>query len=166
MAVSKNRIALIGIAAISGIAVGLYGQPLVHGNTEAVNIIVTTFSILAGFLVAIITILGDPGIMARASWRAGEVRRGEVYKRIVRQKWLFITYLLILGTALAASLLSKESPFVSIILEHVYLGLAVFAFILSLGLPATLMAIQLGRLEELIETRRKQAGIKSDQESK
>ena len=159
MAISVARTVFIGFASISGAAAGLWGQPLIHGNAEAVNIVVTTFSILAGFLIAIMTILGAPGLFARSSWRSAEIQRGESFRKLVRQKWLFILYLLTLGLALAASLIAKVYLPLSVILEHLFLGFAVFAFILSLGLPSALMAIQTNRLDELIKMRREQAGI-------
>jgi hypothetical protein len=45
------------------------GQPLIHGNQSAIDVIVTVFSILAGFLVAIIAIIGDPASIPKGSWR-------------------------------------------------------------------------------------------------
>jgi hypothetical protein len=34
-------------------------KPLIEGNQDAINVIVTVFSILAGFLIAVITLVGD-----------------------------------------------------------------------------------------------------------
>lgn len=40
--------------------VGLYFQPMIAGNSDAVNTVVTVFSILAGFLIAVITFIAEP----------------------------------------------------------------------------------------------------------
>ena len=46
----------IGLAAIAA----WYGQPYVHHNSDFVVIVVTVFTVFAGFLIAIITILRRP----------------------------------------------------------------------------------------------------------
>jgi len=160
MAIDWKRTTLIGIAAISGIVAGLYGQPLIHGNERAINIIVTVFSILAGFLIAIMTIMSDPSGFVSRNWRYAELARPMVYHKLLRQKYLFILYLAILSLIMVQSLIEKLYPELSKILEQVYFGSAVAAFILSMGLPAALMKIQMDRHDEMIEARRKSAGIK------
>ncbi len=137
--------------------IGWYGQSLIHGNNEAIGIIVNVFSILAGFLVAIITLLGEPSLYRGKTWRSDAVKRSNVYNRLVRHKWLFITYLLVLGLVFLTTLLTKKYPNHEAIiwLEHVYLGLATFAFMMSLALPSRLMNLQLARFDELVESRKK-----------
>jgi hypothetical protein len=152
--VSTKTAIYIGFSLLCGIGASVYGQPLIHDNERALNVIVTVFSILAGFLVAIMTIIGDPIAFGRNRWRAHELLRSNVYQRLVRQKWLFFLYLVTLGTIFADTLVSRVAPRVGIWLEYAYLGLATSAFILSLSLPATLMKIQLDRHDEMIEQRR------------
>ena len=48
-------VAAIGVSA----AVGYWFQPLVAKNKDAVNTVVTIFSILAGFLIAVITLIAQ-----------------------------------------------------------------------------------------------------------
>lgn len=160
MAIAWKRLSFFGFAAGCGVAGSVWGQTLIHGNAQAINIIVTVFSILAGFLVAIMTIMGDPGAFAGRSWRANEQNRSNIFNRLVRQKWMFSLYLTTLGLILAASLLEKKLPCVVTWIEHIYLGTAIAAFILSMGLPSALMDIQLSRHEEVIKAKRKSAGIK------
>lgn len=52
-------------------------QPLVSGNKDAINTIVTVFSILAGFLIAVITFIGAPSSKAGKlySFQKGEFRQ-------------------------------------------------------------------------------------------
>ncbi len=160
MAIDRKRLLFFGFATISGIAGAVYGQPLIHGNDQAINVIVTVFSILAGFLVAIMTIMGDPGVFSGRSWRAHELNRKNVFNRLVRQKWMFFLYLITLGLILVSSLIEVVSPNLVTWIERFYLGLAVSAFILSFGLPSALMEIQLLRHDEIINSKRKSAGIK------
>lgn len=143
-----------------GAAASYYGQPYIHNNDKAINIIVTVFSILAGFLVAIMTLLGDPGGYTTRTWRFFELKKSTVFNKLVRQKWLFVTYLITLGLIFISSMVEKRFPQAAVYLEYGYLGVAITAFMLSLKLPSSLMNIQLSRHDELIEAKRKASGIK------
>ena len=154
-----GNLCFFAAAAISGIAGATFAQPLIHDNELAINVIVTVFSILAGFLVAIMTIMGEPGLVGR-SWRASEINREIVFGRLVKQKWMFYLYLITLGLIFAASLVGKKSPELAVWLERIYLCTSIAAFILSLRLPSTLMKIQLARHDEVIKTKRRDVNIK------
>lgn len=147
------------VALVASACVGWFGQPFVHGNEEARGVIVNVFSILAGFLITVMTLLGEPGLYRGRTWRADAVKRSNVYQRLVRHKWLFITYLLVLGLVFVTAIVAKRYPFSLVVvqLERMYLGLATLAFILSLLLPSRLLNLQLARFDELVESRRKGA---------
>lgn|SRR5690554_2487349 len=146
----------IVVFTLSGVA-GWYGQPLIHENQEAISVIVNVFSILAGFLVTIMTLLGEPSLFRGPTWRSEAVRRSNVYRRLVRHKYLFITYLLVLGLVFASTLITGSFPESKIViwLERIYLSLSALAFVLSLVLPSRLMSLQLSRFDELLEERKK-----------
>lgn len=152
-----GRIGTASVALALGLLAGYYGQPLVHGNQEAVSVIVNVFSILAGFLVTIMTLLGEPSLFRGYSWRADAVRRGNVFRRLVRHKWLFIIYLLVLGLIFISTLITKNFPDHKAVIwiERTYLMMATWAFILSLTLPSRLMNLQLARFDEMVEMRKK-----------
>lgn len=160
MSVDWKRLCFFAVAILAGGAAGTKGQPLIHGNDQAVNIIVTVFSILAGFLVAIMTIIGEPGSLAGRGWRSCEINRKTVFARLVRQKWMFYLYLATLGLIFSASLTKNVCPLLTVWIERLYLGGATTAFILSLGLPSSLLNIQLERHDEIIDAKRKAVGIK------
>lgn len=157
MAIDWRRIGFFLVAVgVSGVA-GWFGQSLIHDNSEAVGVIVNVFSILAGFLVTIMTLLGEPSLFRGRTWRADAVKRSNVYRRLIRHKWLFIAYLLVLGLVFVTTLITKSYPEHAAViwLERGYLSLATLAFIMSLILPSRLMSLQLARFDELLETRRK-----------
>jgi hypothetical protein len=160
MPIDWKRTGFILFAAAAGLFAGLYGQPFIHGNERAISVIVNVFSILAGFLVAVMTIMGDPTGFVSRSWRHAEQSRPNIYNKLSRQKYLFILYLLVLLLISVQSLIEKKYPAPAAILEQIYFGGAVFAFILSMGLPTALMKIQMARHDELVEFRRRDAGIK------
>jgi hypothetical protein len=147
--IDYHRIGIFVSALAVSILAGWFGQPLIHGNPDAVSVIVNVFSILAGFLVTIMTLLGEPSLYRGRTWRADEVRRSNVYARLVRHKWLFITYLLVLGCVFLSTLIAKQTPdhLALVWIERFYFALAVFAFILSLLLPSRLMKLQMDRFD-------------------
>ena len=155
-----KRISFFIFSVFCGVFGGAFGQKLIHGNDAAINVIVTVFSILAGFLVAIMTIMGDPGAFSGRSWRVCEANRSNVFNQLIRQKWMFTLYLVTLGLIFIASLAKAEYPSLTVWIEKIFLGTAITAFILSFRMPAVLMNIQLSRHDDLINTKRKSVGIK------
>ena len=69
----KRLLFLLGCVALSG-AGSYFGQPMVRDNSDAVTVMITVITVFAGFLVAIITILGDPAMIPAGSWRVAEGR--------------------------------------------------------------------------------------------
>ena len=139
-----------------------YLQPYIHGNQDAINVIVTVFSILAGFLVAVITLVGDPSALPQGSWRLARLGSDLTYNRLTRKKWLFVLYLLTLALIFVGVLIKGKHPDIEIWLERVYLFLAISAFILSFMLPSALMRLQKERIEQEIAHRKKSEGIEEE----
>lgn len=138
-----------------------YGQPLIHNNAQAISLITTVFSILAGFLVAIIAITGDPALLPPGTWRAAEMEREKIGRRLIRHEWLFTLYLATLCLIFISLLLQKVCPQITIWLERIYLFFGVLAFSLSLQLPSVLIKIQRERIDSVIEHRRTKDNIGS-----
>lgn len=140
--------------ALAGIATFLWGGELIRGNERATGVIVTVFSILAGFLVAVITLLGDQSMLP-GGWRLAKLHKDRIKAKMTRQKWLFCLYLVTLSVIFLSSLLNATEHLATIIwLERTYFGLATTAFLLSFRLPWTLMAIQMDRLNAVVDARR------------
>jgi hypothetical protein len=125
----------------------------------------TVLTVFAGFLVAIIAVLGDPAMVPGNSWRDAELRHPKLEATIIRYVWLFYIYLIAIAMMFTAVLLHKEpesvvSCGVKSAIEFLYLFFAVFSFLLTLGLPPTIGKIQLARSNAEVEARRRAAGIK------
>jgi len=122
-------------------------------------IIITVMTVFAGFLVAIIAILGDPALTPTGGWRVAENNHSIIYSRVVTYTWLFQLYLIAIAFLFAGSLLNKAPErLVSIIwktwIERLYLFFGVLSFLLTLTLPGALGKLQLARAEAEIERRR------------
>lgn len=148
------RLAKLIIAlGVSGF-VGYRFQPMVSNNPDAVNTVVTIFSILAGFLIAVITFIAEPTLQAAKNWQELQLMKETVRRNLFRQKLLFFPYLLTLGIALAMYLTPPASIEVLKWLQMVFLALAAFVFLASFSLPGSLMKIQMERYEAALEETR------------
>jgi hypothetical protein len=131
--------------------VGYWFQPSIANNSDAVNTVVTIFSILAGFLIAVITFIAEPTLQQAKDWQELQLMKGTIQRQLFRQKVLFFLYLVTLGTALAMFLVPKENTEVLWWLQTGFLGLATFVFLASFALPGSLMKIQMERYEAALE---------------
>lgn len=149
---------------VIGAIVSYYWGPYIFDNTDAVGIFVTVYTVLAGFLVAVITVLGDPGLLPSGSWEGAENHRDEIEGRLLRYNYLFGLYLLTIGVVFVGTLLAKApAKVVSDDIKHwvayAHLFLGASAFLLSLALPKMLIDVQRKRVDAEIKRRRKDAGL-------
>lgn len=142
-------LALVAAIAVS-IAAGAYLQPLVSKNDDAINAVVTIFSILAGFLVAVITFIADPGT---ADWRRLQLGKRDVQAKLQVHKMLFYLYLFTLGFAFTLFIVPDTKAYagLSLWLERIFVGLSVFVFLASFTLPSSLMKLQMRRYQEALD---------------
>jgi len=141
-----------------------YGEPYVGDNSDAILILVTVFTVFAGFLVAIITILGDPSLIPQGSWRLAEGRREIIHNRLITHIALFVLYLIAIGLLFAGVIIKKApSEHVSLSvkewIDRAYLFFGIASFLFTFGLPISLMRFQSDRVDAEIERRRKEEGI-------
>lgn len=161
----NKRVLFLLACFIGGVIVAYFGQPLAHDNSDAVLIIITVMTVFAGFLVAIIAVLGDPTLLPPGSWRAAENERDEAIDAILTHAWLFRVYLVAIALLFAGVLLHKApdcdvAPWIKTWIERAYLLTGAFSFFLTLALPSTLTEFQRKRVDAEIERRRSEAGIK------
>lgn len=156
------RLVFITLCAVAAVAAAAYGQPYVHHNADLVLVIVTVFTVFAGFLIAVITILGDPTMIPDGSWRIAESRRDNIERRLRTHVWLFVLYLLTIGLLFVGVLVQgalDDHHQVRIWIERLYLFFGVFSFLLSFALPVSLMTLQRSRVDAEIERRRARDGL-------
>lgn len=161
------RLAFILFCAAAAAVVAPYVQPYVHHNADLVLIIVTVFAVFAGFLVAVITIVGDPTLIPDGSWRVAESRRENIERRLVTHVWLFLLYLVTIAFLFAGVVLQKaildHHSLLKVWIERACIFFSVFSFLLTFGLPIALMKTQRARVDAEIERRRRRDSIGSDQ---
>lgn len=159
------RLVFIILCAVAAAIATPYVQPHVHHNADLILIIVTVFAVFAGFLVAVITIVGDPALIPEGSWRVAEMQLEIIDKRLVTHVWLFILYLITIAMLFACVVMGKALPDHDTLktwVERFCVFFSVFAFLLTFGLPIALVKTQRNRVKAEIERRRVRDGIPPD----
>ncbi|MGE4325573.1 MAG: hypothetical protein AB7E21_05610 [Pseudodonghicola sp.] len=146
--IAWGRLCFAPALIVLSVAAGYYLQPFISGNSNAINTIVTIFSILAGFLIAVITFIGDPGVRG---WQQLQLDKRAVEARLRRHRLLFYLYLTTLGLALAMYLIPDKFFEVKIWLERFFVGSAVFVFLASFTLPSSLSNLQMERYDTALK---------------
>ncbi|MDV2383792.1 hypothetical protein Q5N63_17100 [Vibrio cholerae] len=159
----------------SGVFAVLF-QPLL--TEKALDVLVNIYSILAGFLIGVIALIGDPSSLPTGSWRVAESATSNTFRKLRSTKNLLYVYLITLFAIFSYKLIAvpetleviKELSFglaalpylktVKIFVEQAILFLSFVAFSYSFTLPNSLFDIQKKRVEKEIENRREQANIK------
>jgi hypothetical protein len=160
------RLLFILLCALVGGFVSYFGQPLVSGNSDAILVIITVMTVFAGFLVAIIAILGDPAMIPEGSWRTAENKWESVYASVTTHTWIFRLYLVAIALLFAGVLLEKApigavSCVWKLWIERAYLFFGVFSFCLTMALPGMLARLQLQRVSAEVDRRRRETGLKN-----
>ena len=160
------RAAYIVVSAIVAMCASYFGAHMVHRNTDAITVMITMFTVFAGFVVAIVVILGDPALLPAGSWRNAEAHRENIRRRLIRHQYLFWVYLLTIGFIFAATLFKEVGEETTLgkigkAVEYLYFGIAVFAFLLTLALPQWVTDLQQARVDAEIERRKNLPGAGS-----
>lgn len=163
----KMRAIFILGCMLAGAFAAYFGQPSVHKNSDLILIIITVFTVFAGFLIAIITIIGDPIMIPHGSWTKAELRRDAMISRLNWHVGLLICYLLTIGLLFAAVVLERaldEHNLWLVWVERLCLFVGVTSFLFTFALPAALVQMQSARYDAEIERRRRESGIKPEGE--
>jgi hypothetical protein len=157
-------IVIIGCAVLGGVG-SRFAQPYVGHNSDVVLVVVTIFSVFAGFLIATITIIGDPVMIREGSWRIAEGGRNSMRSRLIWHIALLFLYLMTLGVLFLGVILDKALDDGSAVrqwVEYGYLFLGITSFLLTFALPVALLRMQQERYDAEIERRRDASGIRPE----
>jgi hypothetical protein len=158
------RAIFILVCFICGIIGAYFGAEHVVANQDLINLLLTAFTVFAGFLVAVIAIVADPSTIPPGSWRIAENRRAEIDASLIRHMYLFYVYLVAIALlALATVLMKLNLPngvdAAKLWLARAYLTVGITGFLLTFGLPIMIVHMQRARIDREIERRRETEGI-------
>lgn len=152
--VNWSLVRYVGLAMVLSALCGYAFQPWYHVSSDAPSILATILSILAGFLVAVMAIVGDERTLRGKNWRQDTFYLGEVRRQLLRHRVMFYLYLGVLLLIFVGSLSSTWATSAQIAIERLVVFSAVFALLLSFRLPGELTTRQLDLLQRLIDGKR------------
>lgn len=156
---------VLGLVGVGLFVALLYVGPSAKATSDtALTILATALSILAGILLAIITMLGDPRSLYPGSWRVASGHRRQIRHALTRAAILFWVYLAVIALAFGSTLLEAYAPSAIDVrwVKHVALSMGSVALLWSFSLPWVIRRAQLARLDDEVERRRQQARSPSD----
>ncbi|MEG9623093.1 hypothetical protein [Pseudomonas guariconensis] len=151
---SWRKVAYIVTCVIVSVFFAWQFQPKYHDNSNALSVLVTVFSILAGFLVAVMAIVGSERALKGRNWRQDTFYLLHVKQDLQKHSALFYLYLLVLALSFLASLKLDWPHILQTGVECVLLFLACLAMLLSFSLPGQLTRRHVSDLENAIKARR------------
>lgn len=131
-------------------------QPSYHNNANAILVVTTVFSVLAGFLITVLAITADERSLRGSNWRQDVVYFELIKKDLRRHRNMFYLYLTVLLLAFIGSLDVCWTSGWQRSLERALLFLAGLAMLLSFRIPGYLMRRHMDALERRIKERRDQ----------
>ncbi|MDW7746578.1 hypothetical protein [Halomonas sp.] len=152
--VSRRKVATeITSVVIAGLA-GWLLQPWYHRSEDATSVLVTVFSILAGFLAAVMAIVANDRVLRGRNWRQDTYYLGEIRRELLRHSVTFYVYLAVLVLAFLTSISSTWPLWVQRWTEHGLLFFATLGIFHSFQLPKILSRKHVTAMEKEIRRRR------------
>jgi uncharacterized Tic20 family protein len=148
----------ITAALIASLAASYFGGDLLKQSHDAQDALINLFAILAGVLVAVVSIVGDPSMLLPGNWRVGHEHAKDMQNRIANFSHLFFVYIVAL-VLLVISMVVKDAQITGADLVYSLMTFfVVLGVLLSIPLPYSLMSIQKERMREEIRSRRARSG--------
>lgn len=153
-----GRIFFTATATLVAIVATYFFRDLLNNSSDTIGLIATIFSILAGVLITIISVLGDPSMLIDPSWRQNYLAAQETQRRLHRKTDVFILYVLLLASALVFHLVPDEKSEAYAPFQAATFFLTCMSFLFSLQLPYDLMGIQKERMRRAVQQKKNADG--------
>lgn len=145
-----------GGAALSGAASYLLSPSLAQSN-DALAAAAGVSATFAGFIIAVLTILGDASALLPGSWRVASIQTREIAGRFQRLQFIFYIFLgATFSSILMLTVITENMPWIK---WAAYLNgfLICYAFFTSFELPKALRSIHRERTAAIVESRKNPA---------
>lgn len=148
----KKSLFSLGSVVVSAL-VAYFFHAKYHNNSNALTILTTVFSILAGFLIAVFAIVADERALRGKSWKSNVAELELIRRELRSHRRLFSLYLVVLTLAFIVALDFGWPMKLQERIEYVLVFLASMAMIWSFRLPSYLMSRHMDALDRVIESR-------------
>lgn len=100
----RKKTTYLFLTLVGSIVLSVFFQPLL--SDKALDVLVNIYSILAGFLIGVIALIGDPSSLPSGSWRVAESATNNTLRRLRSTKNLLYVYLITLFLIFSYKLLA------------------------------------------------------------
>ncbi|MGJ7462294.1 hypothetical protein ACR80S_14445 [Halomonas sp. MA07-2] len=152
--VSGRKVATELTSVAIALLTGWLLQPWYHRSEDATSVLVTVFSILAGFLAAVMAIVANDRVLRGRNWRQDTYYLAEVRRELLRHSVTFYIYLAVLVLAFFTSISSTWPVWAQRWTEHSLLFFATLGIFHSFQLPRILSRKHVTAIEKEIRQRR------------
>lgn len=152
--ISKRKVAMEVVSVVIALLAGWLLQPWYHRSEDATSVLVTVFSILAGFLAAVMAIVANDRVLRGRNWRQDTYYLREIRRELLRHSVTFYVYLAVLVLAFLTSISSTWPLWVQQWTEHGLLFFATLGIFHSFQLPKILSRKHVTAMEKEIRRRR------------
>lgn len=151
--ISRRKVIFFILSVVASASFAHVLQPRYHDNSNALTVLATIFSILAGFMVAVLAMVSDERALRGANWRQDVVYLELIKRDMLRHQALFYLYLVVLSLAFVCAINVPLPQPAQIWGERLLLFLAFFAMLRSFSLPGIISRRHMEQLERLIKDR-------------
>ncbi len=146
-----KQIVIVSLWGLISAVASYWGWPFING--DFIGYVVTAFSILAGFVLAALTLLGEPGLLTPGTWREAQFDLERIKSSLGRYQRLFLLYISVLLVGGLHFFTPAMPCYFSKAIKVSFAFLSVFSLGCSLALPSSLIQLQLARLRDEIKRR-------------
>lgn len=129
-------------------------QPAYHDKADAMAALVTVFTVLAGFMLAVMALAADGRNLRRRDWRQDTYFLKETRDRLARYRMMFHLYLLVPALAILTFIGPTWGDDVQRYAEGIVLFLAIFALLWSFRIPGEITSAHVRQLQAAIKDQR------------
>lgn len=144
----------LAICFASAIVLAPLLQPAYHGKADAMAALVTVFTVLAGFMLAVMALAADGRNLRRRDWRQDTYFLKEIRDRLARYRMMFHLYLLVPALAILTFMGPAWGDDVQRCAEVVVLFFAIFALLWSFRIPGEITSTHVRQLQAAIREQR------------
>ncbi len=149
---------VFGTLVVSGI-LAWNVDPEAARSDLVITTVVTLFSILAGFLMAIMALTAESEGTHAGNWRELQRRYPVVQTRLYTCAMIFYVYMTTMGLIVASDLIRNFHPATASTIDFLYIWFGFWSFMLSFSIPVILSKTLLGWFDQRIRTKRKDVGL-------
>ncbi|WP_342596321.1 hypothetical protein AAGT95_09475 [Salinicola lusitanus] len=152
--ISKKKVFYVAASLVLAALASWKLQPWFHSSEDAVTVLVTVFSILAGFLAAVMAIVANDRILRGRNWRQDTYYLRLIKNELLKYSIIFYIYLVTLVLSFVVSLDSHWPDWSQCWLERALLFTTTLGVLYSFQLPALISRKHVNAMQHQIRQRR------------